>query len=112
MIVVRYGNGICTCREGKIENDARRNNDKLLDTYEVLKAELKDVYKHAGYMASAEGVKTYLEKRLFALERDINLLKKSYSKEMEDWIRKQPMRKANGLSISDTITGSKDGKES
>ena len=85
---------------------------KLLDTYEVLKAELKDVYKHAGYMASAEGVKTYLEKRLFALERDINLLKKSYSKEMEDWIRKQPMRKANGLSISDTITGNDDGKES
>ena len=83
----------------------------LLDTYEVLKAELKEVYTHAGYMASAEGVKSYLEKRLFALEREISLLKKNYSKEMEDWIRKQPMRKANGLSISDTITGNDDGKE-
>ncbi len=32
-------------------------------------------------------------------------MNKSYGKRMEAWIRKQPMREPNGLSISDTITG-------
>ena len=32
-------------------------------------------------------------------------MNKSYGKRMESWIRKHPMREANGLSISDTITG-------
>jgi hypothetical protein len=63
-------------------------------------------------MPSAEGIKNYLEKRVFALEREIDLAKRNYSKEFEDWISKQPMRHANGLSISDTLTRSKDGEES
>ncbi len=31
-------------------------------------------------------------------------MNKSYGKRMEAWIRKQPMREPNGLSISDTYT--------
>ena len=31
-------------------------------------------------------------------------MNKSYGKRMESWIRKHPMREANGLSISDTYT--------
>ena len=35
-------------------------------------------------------------------------MNKSYGKRMESWIRKHPMREANGLSISDTYTTVKD----
>jgi len=84
----------------------------LLDTLKVLKAELQDVYKLAGINDSTEDVKRYLEKRVFTLEREIDMDKRNYSKKFEDWIDKQPTREANGLSISDTVTRSKDGEES
>ena len=31
-------------------------------------------------------------------------MKKQYNEKMEAWLKKQPMRNANGLSISDTYT--------
>jgi hypothetical protein len=43
--------------------------------------------------------------------KEIKENKRNYGDKMEAWIRKQHMRRANGLSISDTITRSKDGEE-
>ena len=40
---------------------------------ETLKQELSNVYKHAGYMASADVVKSYLERRVNQLQDKIEL---------------------------------------
>ena len=40
---------------------------------ETLKEELANVYKHAGYMASADIVKSYLERRVNQLQDKIEL---------------------------------------
>ena len=40
---------------------------------ETLKQELANVYKHAGYMASADVVKSYLERRVNQLQDKIEL---------------------------------------
>ena len=44
-------------------------------------------------------------------DKEIKENKRVYGDKMETWIRKQHMRTANGLSISDTLTRSKDGEE-
>ena len=40
---------------------------------DVLKEELSNVQKSAGYMASADVVRRFLEKRIFQLEREVRL---------------------------------------
>ncbi len=40
---------------------------------ETLKQELASVYKHAGYMASADVVKRYLERRVTQLQDKLEL---------------------------------------
>ena len=80
--------------------------DKLVEltkTKIVLQEELKNVNTHSGYMASADVVRSYLEKRIFQLDREIKPLQKNYPEHTEEWIRKQPMRYSNGLSVSDTV---------
>ena len=40
---------------------------------DVMKEELSNVQKSAGYMASADVVRRFLEKRIFQLEREVRL---------------------------------------
>ena len=40
---------------------------------DVIKEELSNVQKSAGYMASADVVRRFLEKRIFQLEREVRL---------------------------------------
>ena len=40
---------------------------------DVIKEELSNVHKSAGYMASADVVRRFLEKRIFQLEREVRL---------------------------------------
>ena len=50
--------------------DVEVNDYQILQT---LKLELANVYKHAGYMASADVVKRYLERRVTQLQDKLEL---------------------------------------
>ena len=50
--------------------DVEVNDYQILQT---LKLELTNVYKHAGYMASADVVKSYLERRVSQLQDKLEL---------------------------------------
>ena len=56
---------------------------------EVLKEELGNCLSLSGYMASANVVQKYLEKRVFTLEQDVKLKERSESEIMyrdkDDW---------------------------